>query len=98
LSSGTDQEVNRPLEDYGGALRRWLIAGLVFLATGAVIFIALLYIWLALVIGGTECDRGECPPHPGWADGHDLLWMLIFSVVSVITGLLAASAFVRKRV
>jgi hypothetical protein len=71
-----------------------LFAALIVLVTAFIFYFALGILWL--FIGGTECDRGECPPLGEWADDHSGLFTILVATVSLLLGLLLAGAFLRR--
>jgi hypothetical protein len=78
-----------------GAIR-WLFATVLFLATTFVMYFAIGVVFV-LFIGGTECDRGECPPPGEWADENPLAAVALFATLAAIPGFLMARAFLRHR-
>lgn len=69
-----------------------LIAGLV---TGAVAFAVLVY--LMFVLGGTECDRGECNWFGEAIDENGAVAAIVVYGLVVAAGVMAARAVLRRR-
>jgi hypothetical protein len=72
---------------------------LIFVFSASVSCVVLWFAWFFAVLipfGGTECDRGQCPPFGEWAWENTVLILSILAALSLLAGLLLTRRFVRR--
>lgn len=67
---------------------------MVFLAATYAVYFAIGVVFV-LFIGGTECDRGECPPTGEWADDNPEIATAVFATLAAVPAFFLARAFLR---
>ncbi len=62
------------------------------LALGVVVGVGTFVVvsFATIILGGTECDKGECNALGEWVDEHGGLWLLTALLLSVGGGIAAA--------
>lgn len=74
---------------------RYVLAVIAGLLTGAATFAALVF--LMFVLGGTECDRGECNALGEAIDENGVVTAIVIYGLVLLAGVVAARAALRRR-
>jgi fumarate reductase subunit C len=75
-----------------------LSAALIFVFSASVSCVVLWFAWfvISFTLGGTECDRGQCPAFGEWASEHGNAVLIILALLALLAGLLLTRRFLRE--